>query len=354
MKVILHVDMDSFFSAVEVRERPMLKGLPVVVGMGIEEDKEKKRGVVSTCSYEARKYGIHSGMAISEAYKLCSDANFLPVNRALYEKVSEEIMSFLRKYADKFEQMSIDEAFLDVSTKIRSWQEAKEYAMMIKREIKKKEGLSCSVGVAPNKTIAKMASDFVKPDGLTVVEEEKLTDFLSNLDVKKIPGVGAKTERVLKGLKIEKIGQLASYDVQKLVEKFGKRGYKLHMIAKGIDESEVEERGERKSLSREMTLEEDTRDNNTLIETINELAKDVYEALKEESLIFRTISVKVKLEDFSICTKAKTLKNFCSDLSTINNITKKLMRCFNEDKRIRLLGIKLSNLKKIDKKQKTF
>lgn len=202
MKLIFHVDMDSFFSAVEVRENPELRGLPVVVGgpkageeKAVEEPEKRIRGVVSTCSYEAREYGVHSAMPISQAYKLCPDAKFLPVNMPLYKRVSRELMAILREHADKIEQVSIDEAFLDVSTKVHDWNSAREYARMIKRQILEKEGLTCSVGIAPNKTIAKIASAFVKPDGLTVVEEENARAFLTPLPVKKIPGVGPKKRR---------------------------------------------------------------------------------------------------------------------------------------------------------------
>jgi DNA polymerase IV (DinB-like DNA polymerase) len=356
--------MDSFFSAVEERENPELKGLPVIVGVGIEtkeekttkksEGEKKRRGVVSTCSYDARKYGIHSGMAISKAYKLCPEAKFLPVNRALYEKASEEIMAILKQYADKIEQMSIDEAFLDVTTKVKNWDEAKEYALMIKNELLKKEDLTCSIGVAPNKTIAKIASDFTKPDGLTVVEQGRARDFLASLDVKRIPGVGPKTEQMLREMKIEKIGQLARCDVQKLVQKFGKRGQKLHSIANGIGESEIEEERERKSLSREKTFAENTKDADVLNNCIDGLAEEVYESLKEEDFVFKTISVKIKLEDFAIHTRAKTLKSYCSDLSTLKKIAKGLIGKFvgENEKKIRLVGLRVSNLGLVDMKQR--
>ena len=371
MKVILHVDMDSFFSAVEVRENPELKGLPVIVGGGIraaEEEKEKAaeepdrkiRGVVSTCSYEAREYGIHSAMPLSRAYKLCPDAKFLPVNMPLYKRVSREIMAILRKYADKIEQVSIDEAFLDVSTKVRDWDNAREYAQMIKREILEKEELTCSIGIAPNKTVAKIASAFVKPDGLTVVEEGKAREFLAPLPVKKIPGVGPKTDEMLKKMGIEQIGQLASCDVQKLVAKFGKYGTRLHLVANGVDESEVEEEWERKSLSRERTFAEDTRDVSILNDCVDGLAEEVYNAIKREGFVFKTVSIKVKFEDFAIHTRAKTLKSFHSDLSMLKKAAKELMTEFSEGKgrekdkgkKIRLVGVRVSNLGVVDEKQR--
>jgi DNA polymerase IV (DinB-like DNA polymerase) len=369
MRIILHVDMDSFFSAVEVRENPELKGLPVIVGGRIRPEEEKViaedrklRGVVSTCSYEAREYGIHSAMALSKAYELCPDAKFLPVNMPLYKKVSAELMSILRQYADKFEQVSIDEAFLDVSTKVRDWNDARQYAQRIKKEIQEKEGLTCSIGVAPNKTIAKIASDFVKPDGLTIVEQEHAREFLAPLPVKKIPGVGPKTELILKKMDIETITQLASCDVQKLVAQFGKYGWRLHQAANGIDESEVEEKWERQSLSHETTLDEHTRDRELIYRCIDELAEKVHKKLLEEGFIFKTVAIKVKFDDFTIHTRAQTFKSFHSDLNTLRKTAKELVGVFIGEKgkgkgkvkrkQIRLVGVRVSHLSVVDKKQR--
>lgn len=364
MRIILHVDMDSFFSAVEVRENPELKGLPVIVGgriqiegeKVIEESDRKLRGVVSTCSYEAREYGIHSAMALSQAYKLCPDAKFIPVNMPLYKKVSTELMSILKTYADKLEQVSIDEAFLDVSTKVRDWNDARQYAQRIKKEIQEKEGLTCSIGIAPNKTIAKIASDFVKPDGMTVVEQEHAREFLALLPVKKIPGVGPKTEQILKQMGIETINQLASCDVQKLVAQFGKYGWRLHQAAKGIDESEVEEGWERKSLSRETTLDEHTRDRELIYRCIDELAEKVHKKLLEEGFVFKTVAIKVKFDDFTIHTRAQTFKSFHSDLNTLSKTAKELVGVFIGEKgkgrQIRLIGVRVSHLSVVDEKQR--
>lgn len=365
MRIILHIDMDSFFSAIEVREKPELKGLPVIVGGRIppeeekaaeEEGKRKIRGVVSTCSYEARAYGIHSAMPLSKAYELCPDATFLPVNMALYKRVSAELMRLLREYADKFEQVSIDEAYLDISTKVHDWNEAIEYAQLIKREILEKEGLTCSIGVAPNKTIAKIASDFVKPDGLTVVEQEHAQEFLDPLPVKKIPGVGPKTELILKQMGVETIKQLASCDVQKLGSRFGKYGWRLHQVANGIDDSEVEEKWERQSLSREITLDEHTNDPEIINRYIDELAGAVHEKMLKEGFVFKTVAIKVKFDDFSIHSRAKTLKSFHSDLYTLTKTAKQLMGAFLGEKwkerQIRLVGVRVSQLGVVDEKQR--
>ncbi|MBE0512696.1 DNA polymerase IV, partial [Candidatus Bathyarchaeota archaeon] len=199
-KIIMHVDMDAFFAAVEEREHPEFKGMPIVVGADPKEG--RGRGVVSSASYEAREFGVRSGMPISRAWKLCPEAVYLPVNYQSYVKVSNEIMGVLRKHADKFERWGIDEAFLDVTSKVKDYGEAEALAGRIKNEIFKKERLTCSVGIGPNKLVAKMASDFQKPDGLTIVKEEDAERFLSPLPVRKLLWVGRKTEQKLRRIGI--------------------------------------------------------------------------------------------------------------------------------------------------------
>ena len=194
-QIVLHVDMDAFFASVEVREKPELAGFPVVVGA--DPKRGKGRGVVCTCSYEARKFGVHSAMPVSEAYKLCPDASFLPVNIRLYVQVSDNVMEIMKGFADKFQQYSIDEAFLVPRPEIRSYEEAAMIAQRIKDEIKRQERITCSVGVAPNKIIAKVASKFRKPDGLTVVRPEDVQEFIFPLEVSKIPGIGEKRQKHL-------------------------------------------------------------------------------------------------------------------------------------------------------------
>ncbi|MBN1763304.1 MAG: DNA polymerase IV [Methanomicrobia archaeon] len=364
MKVILHVDMDGFFAAVEVRENPDLKGLPVIVGGRIqpreekaaEEGEKRFRGVVSTCSYEARAYGVHSAMALSQAYKLCPDAVFLPVNMTLYKQASARIMDILRTYAAKFEQVSIDEAYLDISTRVHDWDEARAYAQAIKKEILEQEGLTCSIGIAPNKIIAKIASDFVKPDGLTVVENEHARAFLAPLPVKKIPGVGPKTAELLKQRGIETIQQLARCDVQELVTQFGKYGWRLHQVARGVDESEVEEKWERKSLSRETTLDEHTSDLGIINQHIETLAESVHGHLLREGFLFKTVAIKVKFDDFTVHTRAKTFRAIHSDVPTVTKTAKQLMQTVirekGEGKQVRLVGVRVSTLGVLDAKQR--
>ncbi|MCZ7396050.1 MAG: DNA polymerase IV [Candidatus Methanoperedens sp.] len=342
-RIILHVDMDSFFASVEVREKPELTGKPVVVGA--DPKGGKGRGVVSTCSYEARKYGIKSGMPISRAYKLCPTAVYLPVNFPLYVGASGEVMKILRSCAGKFQQVSIDEAYLDVSN-IRSFEAAKELALKIKKEIMEKEKLTCSAGVGPNKIVAKIASDYKKPDGLTIVEPSRVAEFFSHLPVRKILGIGKKTEAELKTMGIETIGQLAEYDIQKLLSRFGKWGIYMHELALGIDESEVREEECCKSISRETTFEEDTDNAEILNQTMEALAEDVHKALLDEGFLFKTLTIKVRYKRFITRTKAHTFVHFTDDLGTIKDTSKALLMEFIDDKMVRLIGIRLFKLEK--------
>lgn len=343
------MDMDGFFSSIEIVEDPELAGLPVVVGADPKEG--AGRGVVSTCSYEARKYGIHSGMPISRAYRLCPDARFLPVNMPLYQTVSRRIMKILRGYADKSQKVSIDEAFLDVSTKINDFEDAIKIAKDIKEEILTKEKLTCSIGIGPNKLVAKIASDIRKPDGLTAVKPDEVCEFLDPMPAKKIPGIGKKTEKTLKIMGIETIRELKGCDVEKLVSRFGKWGYQMHDLACGIDESEVKERFTVKSIGREVTFEEDTSDSMVIHDSIDALADETHAALLKAGYLFRTVSVKIRFEDFNTRTRAKSIGFLSSDLETIKNISKKLISEFIGEKKIRLIGIRLSNLQKMDMRQ---
>jgi DNA polymerase IV (DinB-like DNA polymerase) len=349
-RIILHVDMDSFFASVEMRENPNLIGKPVIVGA--DPKGGKGRGVVSTCSYEARKYGVHSGMPISKAYKLCPSAVYLPVNFPLYIRASENVMRILRSYAEKFQQVSIDEAYLDVSS-VGSFEAAKELALKIKKEMLEKEKLACSIGVGPSKIVAKIASDYKKPDGLTVIKPSQVKDFLSPLPVRKILGVGKKTDSELKTIGIETIGQLANYDIQKLLSRFGKWSVYLRNLANGIDNSEVREEECCKSISRETTFEEDTDDPQILNQTIDTIAEDVQKALLEKGFLFKTLSIKVRYQGFITHTRAHTLEHFTGDINVIKDTSKSLFKEFLAGKKIRLIGIRLSNLEKVKTRQKS-
>jgi DNA polymerase IV (DinB-like DNA polymerase) len=349
-RIIFHVDMDHFFTAVEEREHPEYKGKPVIVGA--DPKGGKGRGVVSTCNYEARKFGVRSGMPISKAWKLCPQAIYLPVNYELYTKVSERIMSLLRKYADKFEQWGIDEAFLDVTSKVKDYAEAEALATEIKREIYEKEGLTCSIGVGPNKLVAKIASDYKKPDGLTLVREEEAENFLVPLPVRKLLWVGRKTEQKLKAMGIKTIGELAHYDPTALAEVFGVMGTQMYLMAHGIDRSKVEERGEIKSISREKTFEEDTSNFDFVLKALDELSEEVHKDVLRQNLYFKTVTVKVRYENFETHTHSKTLPLITNQLEELKKTSKELLEAYLRwDRKIRLIGVRVSNFTSAEKQR---
>lgn len=350
-RIIFHVDMDQFFAAVEEGEHPEYKDKPVVVGADPKEG--KGRGVVSTCNYEAREYGIRSGMPISRAWKRCPHAVYLPVNYKLYTEVSSRIMKILRKYADKFEQWGIDEAFLGVSSKVRDFEDATRLAQKIKQEIYEMEGLTCSIGVGPNKLVAKMASDFEKPNGLTLVEEKDVETFLAPLPVNKLLWVGKKTAQKLNAIGVRTIGDLANYDPSVLAEKFGVWGTQIYLSARGIDKSEVRERWEIKSMSRDTTFEEDTSDADLILETLDALAEDVHKQLVESKFTFKTVTVKIRYENFETHTHGKTLPFLTNRLSDVQKTARQLVQEFlRPDRKIRLVGVRLSNLVSTEKQKK--
>jgi DNA polymerase IV (DinB-like DNA polymerase) len=350
-RIIFHVDMDQFFAAVEEREHPEFKGKPVVVGADPKEG--KGRGVVSTCNYVARKFGIRSGMPISRAWKLCPDAIYLLPNFKLYIQASSRIMAILRKYADKFERWGLDEAFLDVSSRVRSFREAKKLAEEIKREVRESEGLTCSVGVGSNKLVAKIASDFKKPDGLTVVDEKAVESFLAPLPVRKLLWVGKKTERKLNEMGIRTIGDLATSDASVLTEKFGVMGVQYSLMARGIDQSEVAERGEIKSVGRERTFEEDTADHNLVFYTLDKLSEEVHKEIVERKMLFKTVTVKIRFENFETHTHGKTRSFFTDRLRDLQRMARELAEPYlRQDIKIRLVGVRASTLTS-RKEQKT-
>jgi DNA polymerase IV (DinB-like DNA polymerase) len=350
-RIILHVDMDQFFAAVEERERPEIRGKPVVVGA--DPKGGAGRGVVSTSNYEARKYGIKSGIPIARAWRLCPEVVFLPVNYRLYQEVSARIMTILQGYANKFERWGLDEAFLDVTQRVKSYEEAEKLAQKIKKSVCEKEKLTCSVGVGPNKLVAKIASDFDKPDGLTVVRTEDAKAFLSPLGVRKLLWVGRKTESKLKKMGIETIGDLANYDASVLAEKFGVGGTQLYLSAQGIDNSEVQEHWERKSMSREITFEEDKSDYSLILETLDYISEDLHHELTASNFTFKTITVKIRYENFETHTHGKTLPFFTDRRKDIQKSARELLRDYvRSDRKIRLIGVRLSNLFSTEKQRR--
>jgi DNA polymerase IV (DinB-like DNA polymerase) len=350
-RIIFHMDMDHFYTAVEEREHPEYKGKPVVVGADPKEG--KGRGVVATSNYEARKAGVRSGIPISRAWKLCPEAIYLPPNFPLYIQVSIEIMEIARGYADKFEPWGLDEAFLDVSARVKNYGEAEAYAKQLKREINEKEHLTCSIGVGPNKLVAKIASDYQKPDGLTIVKENEAESFLAPLPARRLLWVGRKTEAKLKKMGINTIGDLARYDPTVLAEAFGVMGTQMHLMARGIDRSEVEARTEVKSISHETTFEEDTDDAEKVLKALDALTTEVSKEVTTQKLFFKTVTVKLRYENFETHTRSKTLPFITDRLRDLQKTTKELLKGYlKHDRKIRLIGVRISNFVK-GEKQKT-
>jgi DNA polymerase IV (DinB-like DNA polymerase) len=288
-------------------------------------------------------------MPISKAYKLCPDCVFLPVRMELYKAVSANVMEILRGFAEKFEQVSIDEAYL-VPVDIRSFDDAVICAHRIKDDVKSQEGITCSVAIGPNKLIAKIASGFQKPDGLTVVRPEDVKDFLFPLLVSKIPRIGRKTTEILKEMGITKVEELANYKIQVLNQRFGKMGIRMKQAANGVDFDEVEEREGVKSISRHMTFDEDTDDPEKIAQCVDMLSEGVHDNLIKNHYLFRTVTIVVRLNNFSTFTRAKTVPVWTSDVNVIKKTAIELLSEF-QDRKLRLVGVGVTKLRERDENQ---
>ena len=332
--------MDYFFAQVEERENPQFKGKPVVVGA--DPKGGRGRGVVSTANYEARKYGIHSALPISKAFELCPQAIFLPVNMELYQKVSENIMKIVKKYSKIWEIVSLDEAFLDLSF-LKNYQKAKNLAEKLKKEIFEKEKLTSTIGIGPNKLIAKMAAEKAKPNGLLIIKQNQVKKFLEPLDIEDLPGIGPKTAEVLRNFGINKIKELKKLSKRKLKNIFGVVGETIYERARGIDEEPVTSEEIIKSVGKEHTFDQDTRDPEIIFNTFEKIIKNVYQELIENNFSFKTITVICRFTGFETHTKSKTLVKLTSDLKILEREAKKLLLKFlvENPKLIRLIGIRI-------------
>ena len=343
-RVIIHVDMDAFYASVEVRENPALEGKPVVVGA---DPREHRRGVVLTASYEARRFGVRSAMSCVEAARRCPEAVFVPPHFELYGRVSGEIMDTLRTFADRLQPSGIEEGYLDVT--IRSggnFSRAHELAREIKAAVRKQHRLSCTIGIAPTKAVAKIASDFAKPDGLTVVARDDVAAFLAPISVRKILGVGPKTADRLKELGLELIEDLQRYNRQDLIEQLGAFGEYLQDVAMGHDAEEVvEPTGPPESISTETTFEKDLDAYEDVWPELEALAKSLHEQLLHEKFAYRTVSLKAKYSNFEIHTRSKSLKIHTTDLEPILILSQTMLKeVLASGRKIRLVGVRLSNL----------
>lgn len=345
-RIVSHVDMDAFYAAVEIRERPELEGKPVIVGPDPREG--HTRGVVLTASYEARRYGARSAMSCVEALRLCPEAVFVPPNFSLYSKVSGEIMETVRRHANRLQPSGIEEAYLDVTERCGgSFLRARDWARELKAAVRREHRLTCSVGVAPTKAVAKIASDFEKPDGLTVVPPERVIEFLAPIPVRKVLGVGPKTADRLKEIGIEKIADLQGFPRQELVETFGALGEYLHDVAFGRDREEVvEPTGPPESISTETTFERDASSYEELWPELEALSRSLHAQLVEEKLAYRTVTVKVRYSNFETHTKSRSLKVHSTDLDPVLILSQMLLKDFvASSRKVRLIGVRLSNLR---------
>ena len=352
-RFIVHVDMDAFFAAIEERDNPKFRGKPIIVGANPK--KGKGRGVVSTCSYEARKFGIHSAMPISTAYKKCPQGIFLPVDMEKYSRVSHQIYNILYDFTPDVEPISIDEAFMDITGSYRLFKTPRKTCLLIKSRIKNETKLTASVGLAPTKMVAKIASDLEKPDGFVEVTEEKLLDFLWPLDISKLWGLGKKSEPILRRMNINTIGDLAGKDIKELTNIFGKNGAHFWYLANGIDERTVETQTEVKSVGNETTFEKDTLDTERIKASLMELCEKVSNRLRDSGLKGRTITLKIRLQGFSTYTRAVTLDTPNNFTDMLYKDIKKLYNSFDtRGKKVRLVGVKVSNLSEISSRDSLF
>ncbi len=345
---VIHVDMDAFYAAVEQRDSPELKGKPVIVGGSPES-----RGVVSTASYEARKFGVHSAQPASQAKRLCPQGIFLRPHFEKYEKVSRQIRHILGNYTDAIQTVSLDEAYLDVTQNKLRIEDPVEVARLMKQNIFALTRLTASAGVAPNKFLAKIASDLKKPDGLVTVYPEEVPAFLEPLAVRKIPGVGPVTEQGLHKIGIQTCGDLLLKSGEELTGHFGKFGLDLYEMARGMDESPVIVYAPPQQIGSEKTFEKDLMDLKALEDHLRELAEIVAARLNEEGIRGRTVTLKIKYADFTQITRSLTLREKIRDAREIAQQAISLLRTKTTAgrKKIRLLGISVSHFEESARRQ---
>jgi nucleotidyltransferase/DNA polymerase involved in DNA repair len=349
--VIAHVDLDAFFASVHIKKNPFLKNYPVIIGS--DPQAGKGRGVVSTCSYEARKFGLHSGMPISTAYRQCPDGIYVCSGREIsfvnYHKESEKVMTILKEYSLIFQGAGVDEAYLDLTHEWKKYGETPEaIAIDIQKRIQEELSLPISVGIAETKSIAKIASDLNKPNGITIVANPDIPHKLHHLPVRKIIGVGKKTEKALitKGLKT--IGDIASSSREKIFLLLGDYGLHLQKVVHGKNYRPVGYfRGERKSISSERTFRTDQNDWEVINSKVKEITNKLVNRLQKHHLLTRTVSIKIRFEGYITYSRSSSFTNYLNEESAILRKTSLLLDEFRKSpKKVRLIGVRVSNLKK--------
>ncbi|SCY96441.1 DNA polymerase IV [Alkaliphilus peptidifermentans] len=336
MRRILHVDIDAFFASVEEIDDPTLKGKPIIVG-GTGE-----RGVVATASYEARKYGVHSAMSTQMARNLCPKGIFLKGRHDRYSEVSRQVFDILETVTESIEKVSIDEAYLDITNK----EESSVYiAMEVKKQVKKYTGLTISIGISYNKFLAKLASDWNKPNGIFEIQETDIPQLLKPLSILKVHGLGKKTALKLNRIGIFTIEDLLKYPLDNLRPLLGElRAIEIYDKIRGIDNREISTNRERKSYGKETTFSMDLQDKGYIMEILKEFSCEIVEHLKEQGKSARTVTVKIKYEDFEQITRSHSLEYHTSDIRTIFDIINKIVNSIDLSKKVRLAGISLSNI----------
>ncbi|QEY23228.1 DNA polymerase IV [Neisseria animalis] len=336
---IIHIDMDAFYASVELREQPHLKGLPVVVAW------EGARSVVCAASYEARQFGLHSAMSALTAKRLCPQAVFIPPHFDLYRRVSAQIHAVFRRHTDLIEPLSLDEAYLDVTANFQNIPYASEVARTIRAEILEETGLTASAGVAPNKFLAKIASDWRKPNGQFVLPPQKVPAFLDKLPLGKIPGVGKVTLKKMQSLGMHTAGDLKGFGRGELVHYFGRYGYRLYDLARGIDERPVQPRAERLQISTEITLPEDIPLQMTL-QHLPHLAEDLWRQIQRKNVDAKSVTLKLKTHDFRIITRSLTYSSALPDSKALLQAAYTLAQRVppQTEDAFRLIGIGVSHL----------
>ena len=339
-KVVLHIDMDAFYASVEQLDHPELRGKPVIVGGS------SNRGVVSAASYEARKFGVRSAMPIFQAKKRCADGIFVPVRMSRYKQMSDQVMEILEKYSPTVEQVSIDEAFLDLSGLERLHGSSEQIARRIKDEIRSVLSLSCSVGIAPNKFLAKVASESNKPDGMTIIPSREAGAVARSLPVGKVPGVGKKTVDRLARLKVITLGDLLALPEAGLLKAVGKFAYTLLEFAKGTDDSPVVSHRDAKSISSEETFEENTNDFEVLRKELLAQAEEVGQRLRKNKLKGSTVTLKLRRADFDRITRSISFSEASDSTNTLYGHALRLLEAVDLSEKFRLIGIAVSGFAK--------
>jgi len=344
---ILHVDMDAFYAAVEQADHPELAGKPVIVG-------GSNRGVVTAASYEARKFGVRSAMPIFEARRLCPQAVFMPVNMQRYREVSRQIMDIIGQLSPLVEQISIDEATIDITGTENLYGSPAELAATIKQRIRAETALTCSIGIAPNKFLAKIASDLNKPDGLTIIDDKDVQEFLRVLPVAKVPGIGRATLQTMKALGVVVAADVLRFTRDFWVKRLGKFGERLYERAQGIDQTPVVPHSTAKSCSAEDTFPQDTMDLDELRKWLLTQADEVGRELRSEGLAGKTIVLKIKFSDFRTLTRSRTLPEPTNCTQTIYQVANQLLEGLKIASKVRLTGVGVSNLSAGERQLKLF